>query len=315
MTIKQAYLAIIALSLLVSICSVPLAQSDESSSSPEPTITISPFQATEEFENISVSILSPVHNTTITDDLNCSFIYKPAINGTGNFLGASLMVNGSIVATNQTALTPYANNAISYKFPSNGTYVWNIGVQNISNVVWAAEDFNLTVGVPDQIAVSLKSPSNGAKITDDFNCSFVFVPSVNGTDKFTKASLIINGSTVASNQTAIIADQNNTIYYKFASNGTYNWNIQLQSESFTVTAPSNNNFTVSVYVAPTATPTPTPTAVPTATPTAVPTATATPTPTPAPLLADTTWLLVIIAALLIIAIIIAVLLILKRRKP
>ncbi|MGD6805471.1 MAG: hypothetical protein ACQCN4_00720 [Candidatus Bathyarchaeia archaeon] len=316
MTIKQAYLAIIALSLLVSICFVPFVQSNESSPASEPTIAISPLQTTEEFENISVSILSPIHNATISNDYNCSFIFKPAINGTGNFLGASLMVNGTVVATNQTALTAYENNTISYKFPSNGTYIWNIGVQNISNVVWAPQDFNLTVAVPDKIAVDLVSPTNGSTISNDYNCSFVFVPSVNGTDKFTSASLLINGSVVASNQTAIVAGENNTIYYKFTSNGTYNWNIRLQSESFTVTAPSNYNFTVAVYVAPSATPTPTVTSTPTPTSTSSPAPTATPTSSPAPTEPAwfNTWLTVIIVVFIICAILVVVLILLKRKQ-
>jgi len=311
MTIKQAYLALIALTLLFSVCFVSFSNIDAPSASAQETNTISPFQETEP-DNISVSLLSPAHNATISSGYNCSFIFVPAINGTDHFLGASLVVNGSVVTTNQTAITAYQNNTIYYKFPSNGTYTWNIGIQNTTNVVWAPADFNLTVAVPDKIAVNLLSPANATTVKDDFNCSFVFVPTVDGTDKFTKATLLVNGSEVATNQTAIVAGQNNTIYYKFANNGTYYWNIRLQSESFTVTAPSNYNFTVAVYVAPSPTATPTVTPTPTVEPTATPTPT--PSPTPVPTEPISTWLILIIAVVVICVILAVVLVMLRRPK-
>ncbi len=318
MITKQAYLAIIALTLLFSICCAPFVASANSSSTSQSTTAISPLQTSgDSFENISVSLSTPIHNDTITEDFNCSFTYVPSINGTDQLYGASLIVNGSVVASNQTALVPYENNTIAYKFSENGTYLWNIRLQNSTSIVAAPNDYNLTVAIrsPDSIAVSLKAPDNGTTVSNDFNCTFTYVPTLSGTTKFYGASLVVNNTIVAYNQTAIIAGENNTINYKFSSNGTYNWNIRLQNDTNTVTAPSNYNFTVSVYVAPTATPTPavtqTPTPIPTATTTATPTATPTSSPDDT---AFTTWLIVIIIVFVISGVLVAVLLLLRRRQ-
>ncbi len=317
MTNKEAYLAIIALTLLVSICFVPLVSSQDSTKASQATAQISPLQSGgDSFENISVSLTTPLHNATITDDFNVSFTYIPAINGTDKFYGASLVVNGSVVASNQTAITAYQNNTISYKFAENGTATWNIRLQNSTHTVTAPEDRNLTLSVypSNFIAVTLKSPDNGTTISNDFNCSFVYYPTISGTDKFFGASLIVNGTLVASNTTAVTANTNNTIYYKFSQNGTYSWNIRLQNSTNNVSAPSDYNFTVAVYVAPTATPTPAPTATPTPAPTAHP-ATATPTPTPEP---DNSvlsmWAIIIIVVFVICGVLVAVLVLLRRKS-
>jgi hypothetical protein len=318
MTNKQAYLAIIALTLLVSVCFVPLVLGVASSASPQSTNPISPLQTSDPvFENISVSLSTPVFNDTIVNDFNVSFTYVPSINGSDKFYGASLIVNGSIVATNQTALTAYQNNTISYIFSSNGTSNWNIRLENSTNSVFAPSDYNVTLAVapPNSIAVALKAPDNGTTVKNDFNCSFIFVPTLSGTDKFYSAALVVNGTSYGGNQTVISNGVNNTIYYKFTANGTYNWNIRLQNSTHTVTAPSNYNFTVAVYVAPE--PTPTPVATPTPTPSPIPaTPTATPTPTPAPDNSSlTTWAIVIIIVFVISAVLAIVLILLRRRHP
>ena len=319
MKLRQVYLTIIALTLLVSVCFVPLVTNESPSATAQTTNLISPLQ-TQEPENISISLLTPTNAATIDDDFNISFTFEPKINGTENkFYGADLMINGSIAASNNTALKPYESNTIYYKFSENSTCTWNIGLRNSTNTVYAPDDYSLIVELPSSIGVTvtLKTPDNGTKITDDFNCSFVYVPTVIGEDIFYGAMLVINGVAVASNQTDIKADEDNTIAYNFNSNGTYNWNIRLYNTSTNyVLAEDNYNFTIAVYVAPTATPTPTPTATPTSAPTATPTQAPTPTSTPTAnndLL--TTLTIVIIIVIVISGVLVAVLILLRRRQP
>ncbi len=319
MTTKQVYLTIIALTLLISVFCVPLVPTEKPVVTATATNPISPLQASEP-ENISVSLLTPTNAATIDDSFNVSFTFEPKINGTDKFFGAELVLNGTIVAaSNQTALMPYEDNIIYYVFSENSTCTWNIGLRNSTNIVYAPDDFTLTVEYPEPIgiAVTLIAPDNGTKITNDFNVSFVFVPTAFGGDTFEGAELLINGTKITYNQTAIIADENNTIYHKLNYNGTYNWNIRLYNTSTNyVAAADNYNFTLAVYVAPTATPTPAPTATPTPAPTSTPTHT--PTPTPTPTTTDdallTTLTIVIIIVVVVAGVLAAVLVLLRRRQ-
>jgi hypothetical protein len=318
MPTKQAYLAIIALTLLVSICFSPLVFSEKPAASAQTPPLITPLQTLEP-ENISVNLLTPINDANLGDNFNVSFTFEPKINGTDKFYGAELILNGTVVAaSNQTALKPYEINTIYYVFSENSTCTWNIGLRNSTNTVYALNDYALTIEIPKPIgiAVSLKAPDNGTTVTNSLNCSFVFVPTIFGSDHFTSASLVINGIEYATNQTKLIADENNTIYFKFNNNGTYNWNIRLQNDTNTVSAPSNYNFTVSVYVAPEATSTPAPTATSTPVPTAAPTNTESPpTPTPAPDNESlSTWAIVIIIVLVISVLLVVVLIMLRRRQ-
>jgi hypothetical protein len=318
MTTKQACLALIALTLLVSICSVPYVFGDNFSVTSETTETVSPFQADLLDSNLTVALSTPAFNASITNDFNTSFTFVPTYNGTGQLFGADLRVNGTSVASNSTALVANQTNTIYYKFPSNGTYFWNVRVQDDAYVISAPNDFNLSVAVPNPsgISVSLVAPANASTVTDKFNVSFVFVPTEFGNDKLLTAALWINGTAVSNNQTTLVAGQNNTIYYTLSSNASYYWNIKLQNTSaVVVSAPSNFNFTASVYVAPTATPTPAPTATPTPSPvpTAPPTAAPTPSPTPDNS-AFTTWAIIIIVVFVISGVLVVVLIILRRRN-
>jgi hypothetical protein len=154
---------------------------------------------------MSVTLLAPVHNATIDTNSNVSFTFVPAINGTDIFWGASLVVNGSIKASNQSAIVPYQNNTIYYDFGAspNGTYTWNIRLQNTTMTVMAPTDNNLTIGIPEVntgTAVKLIAPANSTTVTGSRNVSFVFVPLRNGTNnQFYKASLVVDGNTVATN--------------------------------------------------------------------------------------------------------------------
>jgi uncharacterized protein YegP (UPF0339 family) len=315
MKYKQSYLGLAVFMLIISSCLVPTVVSQSNPANPQQTNTIVPLQ--ESFQNMSVVLKGPAFNTTIDQDFNVSFTYEPQINGTDIFYRADLVVNGSIVGTNQTAITSYQNNTIYYKFDANGTYIWNIRLQNSTTIITAPEAYNLTVAIPQStlLSVKLKSPSNDATITNKFNVSFIFVPSINGTDKFYKASLWVNGTIVATNSTAIVADADNTIYYEFYDNGTYRWNIRLENSTHTITAASNYNFTLSVHEAsPTATPTPTPTPAPTVTASPTPRPpTATPSPTPAPEISLDLWTLIIIAVIVFSVVLIITIFLLRRR--
>ncbi|MCL5949496.1 MAG: hypothetical protein M1490_03350 [Candidatus Bathyarchaeota archaeon] len=312
---KQSYLGLAVFMLIISSCLVPSVVSQSNPATPQQTNTIIPLQ--ESFQNMSVVLKGPAFNATIDQNFNVSFTYEPQINGTDILYRADLVVNGSTVASNQTAITPWQNNTIYYKFDANGTYLWNIRLQNTSYIASAPEAFNLTVAIPQStlLSVKLKSPSNDATITNKFNVSFVFVPSINGTDKFSKASLWVNGTIVATNSTALVADADNTIYYEFHDNGTYRWNIRLENSTHPVSAASNYNFTLAIQEAsPTATPTPTPTPTPivTASPTPRP-ATATPSPTPAPEIGIDLWTLIIIAVIVFSVVLIITIFLLRRK--
>jgi hypothetical protein len=164
---KQTYLGLIVFTLFVCSCIVPFAAGQETPTPTPPTPSPTPVPVV--YENISVTILSPVLNANITSDYNVSFVYVPAINGTGKFVGAELWVNDTLVGSNQTALTSYANNTIYYKFPStgNGTYIWNIGLRNTTNTVYAKSALNMTVAVytPNPTATPTPTPAPTATPT------------------------------------------------------------------------------------------------------------------------------------------------------
>ena len=158
---KQSCFGLLVFTLLFSSCLIPFVSSQEATPTPTPPPTPTPTP-TPEPENISVIILSPVHNYTITNSFNVSFVYIPQINGTANkFEGADLFINGSQVASNQTAMASYSNNTIYHEFSSNGTYLWNVKVRNSTTVVSASNDFNLTVSVytPDPTPTPTASPT------------------------------------------------------------------------------------------------------------------------------------------------------------
>jgi hypothetical protein len=177
----------------------------------------------------------------------------------------------------------------------------------------------------ESVKVSILAPNDNATITSSLNVSFVFLPTIIGSDKYTEASLWVNNSRVSYNQTAITENANNTIYYKFSTNGTYYWNIKVANSTNIVSATKDYNFTLSVYVAPEATPTPTPSPSPTPTPAPTPTATPTAIPTVAPTVRPSptpepnafnldTWTLIIIAILVVVIIGAVVLVFLRRRQ-
>jgi hypothetical protein len=174
------------------------------------------------------------------------------------------------------------------------------------------------------LSVTLGNPANNTAKTDNFNVTFAYTPYIVGSDKYYGSSLVVNGSVVASNQTAITNNSENSITYSFASNGTYYWNIRVQNTTHIATAAEPRNITLAVVVPnPTVTPTPTPTATPTPTPLVTPTPTTaptstptiTPTPTPEPTGQGLdTWVLVAIAIVVIAVVGFIAIFIIRRRN-
>jgi hypothetical protein len=101
-------------------------------------------------QTLMVTLFTPADGSTIAT-YNCNFTYRPTITGTDTFISAKLIINGTeTVAVNQTAILNAASNRISYTFSSNGTYVWNVQVQNSTNSIVSPVNFIITVAVPPE---------------------------------------------------------------------------------------------------------------------------------------------------------------------
>lgn len=312
---KQAYLGITVFMLLVSCFFVPTVISDPSTSEETNPITI--FQETTSPSNMSITLQEPIDDTTFDTAKNVSFIFYPAINGSGQITGASLWINGERVSYNQTEIVPWQNNTIYHQISKNGTYLWSIKLENSENAIIQSEERTLTVEMAEEIAVELVSPQNDATITNSFNVSFVFIPKINSSDyHLTGASLYIDDIRVEDNQTAIVLDEENVIHVLFSQNGSHRWNIRLHSSSEnSVFAPDSYNFTLAVAAtSPTPTPTAKPTTTPTPPPTTSPTFTATPSPTPdGPGMDLDLWTLIIVAVIVFAAVLLVTIFLLRRR--
>jgi hypothetical protein len=139
---------------------------------------------------------------------------------------------------------------------------------------------------PESLAVTLNGPANNTvyiptvpSSSYNFTVDFTYTPILYGTDNFNYSSLIINGTSVATNQTAIVNQTINQISYNLTSNGVYLWNIKVYNSTSVVNATDLFVVTMNAHVVEV---TPTPTEAPTPTPTPIVTATPTPTPSPTP---------------------------------
>lgn len=138
MQIKQAYIAIIILTLLASACFFTVAKVDAQST---------------DVESISVALETPANNTAKTDNFNITFTYIPILLGSDKFMRATLELNNTVTTvTNQTAISNNTANSISYTFSGNGTYYWNIRLENTTTAV------NATTG-PRNITVAVYVPN------------------------------------------------------------------------------------------------------------------------------------------------------------
>jgi hypothetical protein len=106
-------------------------------------------------QTLIVTLFTPADGSSITT-YNCNFTYRPTITGTDTFISAKLIINGTeTTAANQTAIVNAASNRISYTFSSNGTYIWNVQVQNSTNNIVSPVNFTITVAVPLEPAPTL----------------------------------------------------------------------------------------------------------------------------------------------------------------
>jgi hypothetical protein len=102
---------------------------------------------TETPQTLTVTLNTPSDGSTLTT-LDCNFTYTPTLLGNNSLSGAKLIINGTD-AVYQSSPQNSTTNRIAYTFTANGTYIWNIKVQdNATNVVAAAANFTVTISVP-----------------------------------------------------------------------------------------------------------------------------------------------------------------------
>jgi hypothetical protein len=101
-------------------------------------------------ENISLTLGTPLNASTQTS-YTLNMTYTPTLIGTDSFSNATLYVNGTAAATNQTAIANATLNGITYIYPgANATYLWDIQVYNSTSAVWSTNgNFTLTIAVPE----------------------------------------------------------------------------------------------------------------------------------------------------------------------
>jgi hypothetical protein len=130
MKYKPAYLAILILVLLLTAGFFTLT-----------------FSQTDTPQTLTVTLNTPADGSTLpTFDFN--FTYTPTLVGNNSLSGAKLIINGTDTVY-QSSPQNATTNRIAYTFIANGTYLWNIKVQdNATNVALAAANFTVTVAVP-----------------------------------------------------------------------------------------------------------------------------------------------------------------------
>lgn len=94
-------------------------------------------------DGLSVMLNAPLNNTVVTE-LTCNFSYTPTLTQ-DSYYAASLYINGSPVAYNQTAIANYTTNSINYTFSGPGVYTWNVQVWNSTTGVYAPNNYTLIV--------------------------------------------------------------------------------------------------------------------------------------------------------------------------
>lgn len=113
----------------------------------------------ESSEDVNVTLDAPASDSIVADFAQ-SFNFTPSILGNDIFYNASLIINGSAVASNQSIIQNNVLNTIYYNFSSNGVYVWNVEVWNSTTGVLASGNFTLNMAVPFPVNVSVVSPAN-----------------------------------------------------------------------------------------------------------------------------------------------------------
>ncbi len=105
------------------------------------------FSQTDTPQTLTVTLNIPADGSTLTT-FDCNFTYTPTLVGNNSLSGAKLIINGTDTVC-QSSPQNATTNRIAYTFTTNGTYLWNIKVQdNTTNDVVAATNFTVTVAVP-----------------------------------------------------------------------------------------------------------------------------------------------------------------------
>jgi hypothetical protein len=98
-------------------------------------------------QTLTVTLNTPSDGSVLTS-FDCNFTYTPTLLGNNSLSGAKLIINGTD-SVYQSFPQNSTTNRIACTFTANGTYLWNIKVQdNATNVVTAAANFTVTVAVP-----------------------------------------------------------------------------------------------------------------------------------------------------------------------
>jgi hypothetical protein len=150
---NKTHIITLVLALLISGCFVSFATNIEAQA--------------QEPESIAVTLYSPENNTVASSSLNVTFTYTPVVVGNPSYLSANLVLNGTIYDLNQTTITKNTYNTIKHEFTANGTYLWNIRLQNSTTAVFASEPYllNVTVSVPNPTATPTPTPAPTATPT------------------------------------------------------------------------------------------------------------------------------------------------------
>jgi hypothetical protein len=122
-------------------------------------------------------------------------------------------------------------------------------VSNQVNRVWSIyANYTASAASPETLTLNLDTPDNDSTITT-YTQSMNYTPTLIGSDSFSNATLYVNGTAAAYNQTAIQNATLNSINYVFpGANATYLWDIQVWNSTHAVFS-SNGNFTLTVAVA------------------------------------------------------------------
>jgi hypothetical protein len=160
---------------------------------------------------LTVALNSPADGSTLTS-FDCNFTYTSTLLGNTSLSGAKLIINGT-----ETINQPYPQNStinrIAVVFSANGTYIWNIKVQdNTTTTATAASNFTVTIAVPSTPAPTLlvtASPSPTAAPTSTVTLEPTTTPTVSPSPspmpKPTDQPIGIDGSSILLISLAVLA--------------------------------------------------------------------------------------------------------------
>lgn len=118
-------------------------------------------------ESVSLVLNTPANESTATA-FQQNMNYTPTLLGLDKFYNSTLYVNNTAVAYNQTAIQNNTLNTITYTFPSNGTYLWDVLVWNSTTSIFSTNgNFTLTVAVYEPPPTPTPTPTPSGSYTTD----------------------------------------------------------------------------------------------------------------------------------------------------